>query len=108
MPTVIAAASAGREEFASFDVPTFAWAALVGVIVVLLLVDLLLVHRTPHVISFKEAAIESAVWVALGIAFIAVMLVWQGGPAAGEYFAGYLIEKSLSVDNVFVWAVLHP
>ena len=100
------AASAARDAFASFDVPAWAWVALVGVIAALLLVDLLLVHRTPHVISFKEAAIESAVWVALGIAFVFVMLVWQGGPAAGEYFAGYLIEKSLSVDNVFVWAVL--
>ncbi len=106
MTTMLAAEAAARDKFASFDVPAWAWLALVSVIVVLLLLDLLLVHRTPHVISFKEAAIESAVWVALGLGFIVVMLVWQGGPAAGEYFAGYLIEKSLSVDNVFVWAVI--
>lgn len=43
---------------------------------------------------------------AVGLSFGLVMLWWQGGPAAGEYYAGYLIEKSLSVDNVFVWAVL--
>lgn len=72
----------------------------------MLLLDLLLVHRKPHVITFREAAIESSVWIAIGLGFTLVMLWWQGGQAAGEYIAGYLIEKSLSVDNVFVWAVL--
>lgn len=104
--TVFASQTDSRAEFASFDVPISVWAALIAVIVVLLLVDLLLVHRTPHVISFREAAIESAIWVALGLGFVLVLLWWQGGQAAGEYLAGYLIEKSLSVDNVFVWAVL--
>jgi tellurite resistance protein TerC len=96
----------GPGRYASIDVPLWVWGALVGVIVALLLADLLIVHRTPHVISFKEAAIESSIWVALGISFVFVLLWWQGGQVAGEYFAGYLIEKSLSVDNVFVWAVL--
>lgn len=100
------AALTSHEQFASFDVPAWVWISLVAVLTGLLLLDLLLVHRTPHVISFKEAAVESAVWVALGIGFVFVILWWQGGQAAGEYFAGYLIEKSLSVDNVFVWAVL--
>jgi len=54
----------------------------------------------------KEAAIESAVWISLGLAFGLVLLGWQGGQAAGEYYAGFLIEKSLSIDNVFVWAVI--
>ncbi|MDP8987402.1 MAG: TerC family protein [Actinomycetota bacterium] len=102
----ILGAAAVRENFASFDVPLWAWALLVGVITVMLLVDLLVVHRTPHVISFKEAAIESAVWVTFGLGFILVMLWWQGGQPALEYLSGYLIEKSLSVDNVFVWAVI--
>ena len=104
--TNVLAAASSKAEYVSLDIPAVAWVALVGVISLLLLADLLLVHRTPHVITFREAAIESAAWVTLGISFIGVMLVWQGGPAAGEYFAGYLIEKSLSVDNVFVWAVL--
>jgi tellurite resistance protein TerC len=73
---------------------------------VLLIADLLLVHRTAHVISFKEAAIESAVWIAIGLSFTLVVFGWHGGQAAGEYLSGYLIEKSLSVDNVFVWAVI--
>jgi tellurite resistance protein TerC len=102
----LASSSSSDHQFASFDVPLWAWAALIGVIVVLLMLDLLLVHRTPHDIGFKEAAIESAVWITIGLSFTFVMLGWHGGTAAGEYLSGYLIEKSLSVDNVFVWAVI--
>ena len=105
--TFAATALADAEQrFASFEVPLWAWGALVGVIVLLLVADLLLVHRTAHVITFKEAAIESSVWIAIGLAFSLVLLAWQGGGAAGEYLTGYLIEKSLSVDNVFLWAVI--
>ena len=101
-----AADSATSDNFASFDVPAWAWVALVGAIVVMLVFDLLLVHRTAHVITIKEAAIESAIWISIGLAFGLVMIAWQGGQAGGEYYAGFLIEKSLSVDNVFVWAVI--
>jgi len=93
-------------EFASFDVPLWIWAALVASIAAMLIVDLLLVHRTAHVISAKEAMIESAVWISIGLAFGLLVYTWQGGQAAGEYYAGFLIEQSLSVDNVFVWAVI--
>ena len=93
-------------EFASFDVPLWIWAALVASIAAMLIVDLLLVHRTAHVISAKEAMIESAVWISIGLAFGLLVYTWQGGHAAGEYYAGFLIEQSLSVDNVFVWAVI--
>jgi TerC family integral membrane protein len=103
---VLASSSKADDKFASFHVPLWAWAALVAFIAVLLVADLLLVHRTPHDISFKEAAIESAVWISIGLSFTLVMLGWHGGTAAGEYLSGYLIEKSLSVDNVFVWAVI--
>lgn len=109
-PTMIATVRAAAEEtggnFASFDVPLWLWAALITAIVVMLVVDLLLVHRTAHVISIKEAAIESTVWISIGLAFGLVLLAWQGGQAGGEYYAGFLIEKSLSIDNVFVWAVI--
>jgi tellurite resistance protein TerC len=50
--------------------------------------------------------VESAVWIALGVGFTGVVALVFGGGAAGEYITGYLIEKSLSIDNVFVWAVL--
>jgi tellurite resistance protein TerC len=103
---LLAASSSADERFVSFDVPIWAWAALIGTIVVLLVADLLLVHRTPHDIGFKEAAIESTIWISIGLSFTLVMLGWHGGAAAGEYLSGYLIEKSLSVDNVFVWAVI--
>jgi tellurite resistance protein TerC len=103
---MLAATSSSSSNFASFDVPLWVWGALVAGIAVLLVADLLIVHRTPHDISFKEAAIESAVWITIGLAFTFVILGWQGGQAAGEYLSGYLIEKSLSVDNVFVWAVI--
>lgn len=106
MSTTLAAAGEAAREFASFDVPGWVWLALVGAIVVMLIVDLLLVHRTAHVITAKEATIESAVWISLGLAFGLVLLVWQGGQAGSEYYAGFLIEKSLSIDNVFVWAVI--
>lgn len=102
----LATASNSSQNFADFQVPGEVWVFFALGITILLLVDLLLVHRKPHVITFREAAIESIVWISIGISFTAVMFWWQGGQAAGEYIAGYLIEKSLSVDNVFVWAVL--
>jgi tellurite resistance protein TerC len=104
--TSILAVEAPATRFASFHVPGWVWAALIAGIVVLLVADLLIVHRKPHAITMREASIESAVWIGIGLAFTVVMLWWQGGDAAGEYLAGYLIEKSLSIDNVFVWAVI--
>ena len=101
---MIAATEGGT--FVSLDVPTWAWGALVAGIAVLLLADLLIVHRRPHAVSLREAGIESAVWITIGLSFAGVVAWAFGGSAAGEYLAGYLIEKSLSVDNVFVWAVI--
>ncbi len=82
------------------------WFLLVGLLGALLLVDILVVHRTAHVAKPKEALIETIVWVAIGLAFGGWMVFEFGNQAGGEYFGGYLIEKSLSIDNVFVWAVL--
>jgi tellurite resistance protein TerC len=104
--TILGAASTNAENFANFEVEPWAWGALLATIVILLVGDLLLVHRTPHVVTFRAAAIESGVWITIGLAFTLVMLTWQGSAAAGEYVSGYLIEKSLSIDNVFVWAVI--
>jgi tellurite resistance protein TerC len=106
LPFPVLAAASNSDKFADIDVPAWGWPALVGGIAVLLVADLLIVHRRPHAVTFREAAIESSVWIALGVAFTGVMAFWFGGQAAGEYITGYLIEKSLSVDNVFVWAVL--
>ncbi|MCZ7438804.1 TerC family protein [Micromonospora sp. WMMC241] len=87
------------------SVPLWAWLALCLVIAAMLAVDLFL-HRDNHVIGFREAAIWSAVWIAAGLAFGVVLWLWQGDEAAGAYYAGYLIEKALSVDNVFVFALI--
>jgi tellurite resistance protein TerC len=102
----LAETSSRAANFASFDVHPWQWALFIGFISLLLIVDLLLVHRTAHEITFKEAAIESSIWIAIGVSFTGVIFAWHGGQAAGEYISGYLIEKSLSIDNVFVWAVI--
>jgi tellurite resistance protein TerC len=99
-------AATTRADFAEIEVPLWGWAALVAAITALLIADLLVVHRRPHAVGLGQAAIESGVWIALGVGFTAVVAMWFGGQAAGEYITGYLIEKSLSVDNVFIWAVL--
>ena len=106
LPQTLLAASGGSGDFVKLDIELWAWAALLAGITVLLITDLLIVHRKPHDISFKEAAIESTVWIAIGVSFSVVILWWHGGGAAGEYLSGYLIEKSLSIDNVFVWSVI--
>ena len=72
----------------------------------LLLIDLLVVHRKAKVMSTKRAAIESGVWISIGILFAVYVWVAFGGAASGEYLSAYLIEKSLSIDNVFVWSVI--
>ena len=87
------------------DVPLWAWASVLGLILLMLAVDLL-AHRKAHVVSVREAAAWSALWVALGLGFGAVVWWAYGAQAGGEYYAGYLIEKSLAVDNVFVWALI--
>jgi tellurite resistance protein TerC len=87
------------------DVPVWGWAAVLAVIVVMLAVDLF-AHRREHVVTVREAALWSAVWVSLGLGFGAVVWAAYGAQAGGEYFAGYLIEKSLAVDNVFVFALI--
>jgi tellurite resistance protein TerC len=104
--TIAWLASSSTEHFAEFHVSTWVWPAFLGLIATLLIVDLLLVHRTAHVVTTRAAAVEAAIWVALGLSFGLVVWGAWGGQAAGEYLSGYLIEQSLSVDNVFVWAII--
>jgi len=103
---VIAASSNSSGGKVDLTIAGWHWPMLIGVLAALLLIDILVIHRKAHVVHTKEAAIESAVWISVGLLFGLVMLWEFGGAAAGEYMGGYLIEKSLSVDNVFVWAVL--
>lgn len=102
---MLLAVSTDRSNFVDLDVPVGAWIGLLATIVVMLAVDLYR-HREAHAPTPKEALTESIVWVACGLAFAGVIAVSFGSDAFGEYISGYLIEKSLSVDNVFVWSML--
>jgi tellurite resistance protein TerC len=106
MVNTLFGAGSRSENYVDITVPWWGWQMLLGVIATLLLVDILIVHRRPHVAKLKEAAIESIVWVSIGIGFTFVIWAMFERAAAVEYISGYLIEKSLSVDNVFVWALI--
>ncbi|MFI0432075.1 MAG: TerC family protein, partial [Candidatus Nanopelagicales bacterium] len=87
------------------NVPLWAWLGVLGLILAMLAVDLL-AHRRAHVIGVREAAAWSAFWVALGVGFGALIWGVYGAELGAQYFSGYVIEKSLSVDNVFIWAII--
>jgi TerC family integral membrane protein len=82
------------------------WVALSGGLVALLLLDLFVFHRRPGEVRVRHAVVWSVVWLALGLAFAAVVWAAEGSTAAREYLAGYLIERTLSLDNLFVLAVI--
>ena len=82
------------------------WVGFNAFVLAMLAIDLFVFHKDAHEVSLKEAAGWSIVWIALGLAFGAGMYV-RMGPASGlEYFTGYLIEKALSVDNIFVFVLI--
>src|SRR5512135_2898456 len=82
------------------------WVAFNAFVLVMLALDLGVFHRKAHVVSFKESLVWTIVWVALALLFNAGVWHFSGSPKALQFFTGYLIEKSLSVDNVFVFALL--
>jgi tellurite resistance protein TerC len=87
------------------NVPLWAWVAFAAVIVVMLSIDVL-AHRGAHVIGFREAAIWSGVWVGVSLIFALVVGLTLGSTAGVEFSTAWLLEKSLSVDNLFVFAVI--
>jgi tellurite resistance protein TerC len=82
------------------------WLVLFAVLGAMLALDLLVANRDAHAPSFREAAAWSAVWISIALAFGGLIAVTRGADAGGRYLAGYLIELSLSVDNVFVFALV--
>ncbi len=86
--------------------PIWAWVGFTALIVVLLLLDLFVLARAKREISFRRATILSLFWIVLALLFGAVVFALAGPQRGGEYLAGYVIEKSLSVDNVFVFALI--
>ncbi|MFJ7101529.1 MULTISPECIES: TerC/Alx family metal homeostasis membrane protein [Streptomyces] len=87
------------------DVPFWLWIVFVVVVVASLAVDLF-AHRTAHVIGFREATLWSAAWISLAVLFGVVVFFVVGTDAGVEYTTAWLLEKSLSVDNLFVFALI--
>lgn len=86
--------------------PIWAWGIFLLAVLFMLAVDLGVFHRKAHVVSFKEAAIWSVVWVVVALIINGVVWAWLGRQKALEFFTGYLVEKALSADNIFVFAVI--
>ena len=88
------------------DLPLWGWLAFIGAVLGMLALDLGVFHRKAHTVSVREAATWSAVWVALSLTFAALVYFWQGPDKGLEFLTGYLIEKSLAVDNIFVFVLV--
>jgi tellurite resistance protein TerC len=82
------------------------WVAFNVFVLAMLAVDLGVVHRRAHEVTLKEALIWSGIWIALALLFALGIYVWYGSRPALEFLTGYLIEKSLSVDNIFVFVLI--
>lgn len=86
-------------------VDLWVWFAVIGAIIALLAIDLF-AHRKAHVIGVREAALWSIFYIVIGVTFGGIVWAVWGAEFGQQYYAGYIIEKSLSVDNVFVWAII--
>jgi tellurite resistance protein TerC len=82
------------------------WAGFIGFVLVMLAIDLGVFHRKSHEVSLKEAGAWSAVWVAFAGVFTVLVYTWFGPERALEFTTGYLIEKALAVDNIFVFVII--
>ncbi|MEO5767636.1 MAG: hypothetical protein ABIS92_04740, partial [Polyangia bacterium] len=82
------------------------WGIFAGVVVTMLAIDLGIFHRKAHVIRFREAATWSAVWIGLALSFNVLVYFRFGSNRALEFFQAWLIEKALSVDNIFVFLAI--
>lgn len=88
------------------DIGLWAWVAFGVFVVAMLVVDLVAFGRRDEAVPFRRAVVWSIWWTALGLAFTGFLWAWRGRQPAEEYLAGFLIEKSLSVDNLFVFALI--
>ncbi len=82
------------------------WALFNAFVLALLAIDLGVFHRDAHAVSVREAAVWSAIWISLALVFNAGMFLFSGPQEGTEFLTGYLIEKSLSVDNIFIFVLL--
>src|SRR5699024_8550453 len=88
------------------EVPTVFWVGFILLVLVLLALDLGVFHRKEHAVSVLEAGRWVALWVTLALLFNLGLYFWAGGAAALEFLTGYVIEYSLSVDNIFVFVLI--
>src|SRR4051812_44836104 len=88
------------------NVPTWLWLATVAVLVGLLAVDVFIIGRRPHEPTIRECVIAIAIFVGLAAIFGLGVLFFAGGEYAGEFYAGWLTEYSLSIDNLFVFVII--
>jgi tellurite resistance protein TerC len=86
--------------------PVLFWILFNLFVVVMLGLDLGVLNRRPHVIGFREALGWTVGWVCMAAAFAALIFFWRGRPATLEFIGGYLVEQSLSADNLFVFLVI--
>ena len=82
------------------------WGVTIAGIVGLIVLDFVTVSRKPHEVMFREALLWSIFYIGIAVAFGIAMIVWQGSDVGSQYFAAYLVEKSLSVDNLFVFIII--
>ena len=101
-----ATATAIGDRFVDLTVPWWAWLLTAAAVAGLLFLDIVVLHREAHVPSLRASVVESACWIAVGVAFGVVVATSFGASASAEYYSGYLIELALSVDYVFVWALI--
>ena len=88
------------------DISALGWIITIAVIVGLLALDLILAAARPHAVGFREALFWSLFYIAIAVAFGFVFAAMAGWGFGAEYFAGYIVEKSLSVDNLFVFVII--
>jgi tellurite resistance protein TerC len=88
------------------NVPVWLWLATIGGLAAVILVDLFLVDRKPHAVTIREATAWVLFYVGLAVLFGLGLWFFAGGTYAGEFFAGYITEYSLSVDNLFVFVII--
>jgi len=82
------------------------WAIFSVFVLVMLLLDLGVFHRSAHEVRFKEALTWSIIWVLLALGFAGLVWYWRGAASAADFLTAYLIEQSLSIDNLFVFLLI--
>src|SRR2546426_3061093 len=88
------------------EITPYHWAGFIVIVLLFLSLDLGVLHRQAHVVKFKEALSWTTIWFVLSLVFCGALLKLRSRDEALEFFTGYIIELSLSMDNVFVMAVI--